>query len=97
MKTATITEAKNGLSALIDRVKAGESIVITDRGKPVAVLEPIAEEVDWDAKLASLERRGLIVRPSRTSDPEALRRLPRPDVGDIDVVKMIIEERESGW
>ena len=32
METATITEVKNGLSALIDRVKAGASIVVTDRG-----------------------------------------------------------------
>jgi len=95
MKTATITEAKNGLSALIDRVKAGESVVITDRGRPVAVLEPVAEEVDWDARMASLERRGLVRRPTRKPDPEAFRTLPRPDFGDVDVVKMIIEERES--
>jgi prevent-host-death family protein len=95
MKTATITEAKNGLSALIDRVKAGESIVITDRGRPVAVLEPITEQVDWEERIASLERRGLARRPARKPDPEAFRRLPRPDFGDIDVVRMIIEERES--
>jgi prevent-host-death family protein len=62
MKTATITEAKNGLSALIDRVKAGESVVITDRGVPVAVLEPAPGRVDLDDRLASLERRGLIRR-----------------------------------
>ena len=41
MKTATITQAKNGLSALIDRVRAGESILILDRGTPVARLEPV--------------------------------------------------------
>ena len=38
MKKATITEAKNQLSALIDRVRHGETIVITDRGRPVARL-----------------------------------------------------------
>jgi hypothetical protein len=32
MKKATITEAKNQLSALIDQVRHGETIVITDRG-----------------------------------------------------------------
>jgi NAD-dependent dihydropyrimidine dehydrogenase PreA subunit len=36
MRKATITEAKNQLSALIDRVRHGETIVITDRGRPVA-------------------------------------------------------------
>ena len=42
MGTTTITEAKNGLSALIDRVQAGESIIILERGRPVARLEPVA-------------------------------------------------------
>ena len=38
MKKASITEAKNNLSALIDRVKAGASVLIVDRGRPVARL-----------------------------------------------------------
>ena len=42
MKTATITQTKNGLSALLDRVRHGETIVITDRSRPVARLEPVA-------------------------------------------------------
>ena len=39
MKTATISETKNGLSALLDRVRHGESILITDRNQPIARLE----------------------------------------------------------
>ncbi len=42
MQAKTITEAKSGLSALIDQVRAGETILITDRGVPVARLEPVA-------------------------------------------------------
>jgi prevent-host-death family protein len=60
MKKATITEVKNNLSALIDRVKHGEAIVITDRGRPVArlvsALAGAAE--DPEGRLARLERRG---------------------------------------
>ena len=41
MKKASITEAKNNLSALIDRVKGGSSVLIVDRGRPVARLEPV--------------------------------------------------------
>jgi len=40
MQRATITEAKVGLSKLLERVKAGETILIMDRGVPVARLEP---------------------------------------------------------
>ncbi len=96
MKTATITEAKNGLSALIDRVRAGESVVITDRGVPVAVIEPAMQRVDVEDRIAALERRGL-VRPPK--DPMALDRLlQRQPVRldrDVDVVAMVVEDREE--
>jgi len=39
MTIVTITEAKNKLSSLLDRVRAGETITIVDRGRPVARLE----------------------------------------------------------
>ena len=53
MTTASISEAKAKLSALLDRVKAGETVTITDRGVPVAQIVPLngASEVDWDARL----------------------------------------------
>ena len=97
MKTATITEAKNGLSALIDRVRTGESVVITDRGVPVAVLEPAPGRVDLDERLARLERQGLIRRGTGVLTVERMRAL-RPTPGpDVDAVSALIEERRSGW
>ncbi|MGC1412982.1 MAG: type II toxin-antitoxin system Phd/YefM family antitoxin [Acetobacteraceae bacterium] len=41
MKIASITEAKNSLSALIDGLRAGSPVLIVDRGRPVARLEPV--------------------------------------------------------
>ena len=48
-------DAKTHLSELLDRVEAGEEITITRRGKPVAVLKPVAvaEKPDFD----EIERR----------------------------------------
>ena len=40
VKTAGIREARRNLLALIDDVKRGRDIVITDRGRPVARLVP---------------------------------------------------------
>jgi len=40
MKQAGIREARQNLSALLEEVKKGHEIVITDRGKPVARLAP---------------------------------------------------------
>lgn len=97
MKTATITEVKNGLSAIIDRVKAGESIVVTDRGVPVAVIEPLSARVDVDDRLARLERAGIIKRGSG-EPPTELMRTPGPTPkGGMSIVDAVIEERRSGW
>lgn len=40
MKEAGIREARQNLSALIEEVRKGHEITITDRGKPVARLVP---------------------------------------------------------
>jgi len=40
MRTAGAREARQNLSALLDEVKKGREIVITERGRPVAKLVP---------------------------------------------------------
>lgn len=40
MRSVGLFEAKNRLSALVDRVSRGEEIVITRRGQKVAILVP---------------------------------------------------------
>jgi prevent-host-death family protein len=72
MKKASITEAKNNLSALIDGLKGGSPVLIVDRGRPVARLEPVEGfEVDQDGRLARLVRNG-IVRPRRAPPVQRL-------------------------
>lgn len=41
MKTVGIRELKQNASAVVSRVAAGESITITDRGRPAARLTPL--------------------------------------------------------
>ena len=43
MKTVGIFEAKTHFSALVTEVEAGETIVVTKKGKPVARIVPIGE------------------------------------------------------
>jgi prevent-host-death family protein len=40
MRSAGIREARQNLSALLEEVKKGREVTITDRGKPVARLVP---------------------------------------------------------
>ena len=98
MKRASITEAKNNLSALIDGLKGGSSVLIVDRGRPVARLEPVstAHESDHEGRLARLVREGT-VRPGRARLSRSLfaDQPPRPK-GGISAVAALIKERRAG-
>ena len=96
MKTTTITEAKNGLSALIDRVRSGESVLILDRGVPVARLEPVAAFPDQRGRLRRLERAG-VIRVGDAPPPLDLLRTPAPQlVPGASAVQALLAERRSG-
>jgi prevent-host-death family protein len=96
MKTATITQAKNGLSALLDRVRAGESVVITDRGRPVARLEPATSTDSQDGRLARLERAGML-RIGNSAPPVAAIRRPAPRLKEgASAVQALLDERVDG-
>jgi prevent-host-death family protein len=97
MKRASISEAKNTLSALLDRVRRGQSVTIEDRGVPVARLEPIvATASDPAGRAERLERHGLMRPPTAGLPKELLTsRPPRPrdrrKGSDI-----VIDERRDG-
>ncbi len=57
------------LSSWIERVRAGEEIVVTDRGTPVARLLA----VDTAPLLDQLVERGVVSKPLRTDRPGARR------------------------
>jgi prevent-host-death family protein len=95
MTTASISEAKARLSALLDRVKAGEVVTITDRGRPVARIVPMpSTEVDWDERLERLERHGIVTRPGKKLDLEWFlsRSLPKSRES---VLEALLEERRE--
>ena len=97
MKKASITEVKNNLSALIDRVKRGSPVLIVDRGRPVARLEPVSGiRTGDDNRLAQLVREG-IVRPARGVAPKALfaTKPPRARKG-ASGVRALLDERRDG-
>lgn len=97
MKTATLTETKNGLSALVDQVQQGESVLILDRGRPVARLESVLSQApDPDGRIARLERQGLIRRPTRSLPKDFFAgELPRTLDGS-SVLEDLLEERRTG-
>ena len=101
MKRASVTEAKNQLSALLERVRHGESVVIEDRGVPVAHLQPVVQQsagADGD-RLVRLERQG-ILRPAEAAKPTKLLESPppRPLAGKTGRLSDFVKtERSEGW
>lgn len=61
-----IRELKNKLSAYLARVKEGEEVIVTERGKPVARLVPIDRSTD---RLAELVAAGLARPPLAPRTP----------------------------
>jgi prevent-host-death family protein len=98
MLRVSVTEAKNKLSALLARVKAGETVVITERGIPVARVEPAVSSSpeDDEARLARLERKGIIKR-GRGQLPRWILETPPPKASGKSIVDILLEEREEGW
>ena len=95
MKRASITQTKNGLSALIDGLKGGEPVLIVDRGRPVARLEPVTGgEGGQTGRLSRLIRDGLL-RPRRASAAVAVFSTSPPRA-DASVVESLIDERREG-
>jgi prevent-host-death family protein len=67
MISAGIKDVKNNLSRLLARVKAGEEILITERGRPVArIVKENHGDKSIRAALGLLVQKGLFTLPSRS-------------------------------
>ncbi|MBC7221120.1 type II toxin-antitoxin system prevent-host-death family antitoxin [Candidatus Bipolaricaulota bacterium] len=95
MLRASVSVAKARLSELLDRVRRGESVLITDRGRPVARLVPVVPvEGESDGALERLERDGVIRRQLAPLPAGFLRgELPEPEAS---AVEALVREREEG-
>jgi prevent-host-death family protein len=58
MKTVGIRELKNSLSNYVREVNDGATIIVTDRGLPVAKLVPLTESSVEEHPFAEMARRG---------------------------------------
>ena len=91
MEKATISELRKHLSAYIRKVRAGESVLILDRNRPVARLVGVAGQDPADDRLARLESEGLL-RRAQGPIPKELLDEPPPKPGK-SVLEALIEGR----
>lgn len=97
MKKASITETKNRLSALIDAVRHGESVLIMDRDKPVARLEPVStgNAAEPEGYLAQLERNGIIRQADTKPSKMILSRKPPKAKKGASILHALVANREQ--
>lgn len=94
MKTSGIAELRARLSEYLARVKAAEEVLVTERGRPIARITPLAPPPSDAAGLWDLERAGLLQRPLRPLD-ESFWKRPRPKDPEGAVLAALLAERAS--
>jgi prevent-host-death family protein len=96
MRQASVSQLKATLRACLAWVKAGEEVVVTERGTPIAKIVPVTgSPLVLPTSLAALEQAGLI-RPGSGLVPDEVWTLPRPKDPQGLGRQALEEERETG-
>jgi prevent-host-death family protein len=93
---AGVAELKARLSRYLERVKAGHEVVVTDRGRPVAKIVPIAADVRRGSRRERLVREGLLVPGRGRVRPSLLRPAAGNAARGRAVLDALLEERREG-
>ncbi len=93
-KSVSVTELKARLSEQLRRVKAGESVLITERGRPIGMMTPLPQENLGD-ELGDLAEAGLVRLAPSPVNVEQLRD-ERPADPEAAVRQAILDERREG-
>ena len=92
MLTVGVRDLKNRLTHYLGRAKQGEEVVVTERGRPVAILtsiQSVGKPQPLQAQLAKLAASGLVILPTG----KRLTRVRRVRVSGQPVSRTILEER----
>jgi antitoxin (DNA-binding transcriptional repressor) of toxin-antitoxin stability system len=74
------------------QVKAGATLIVTERGRPIAELRPVTAGSDLEERLDQLAARGLVSREVR--EPSSLMDF-RPIATSSSVSRALVEERDD--
>ena len=95
MTTVSVSKLKARLSEYLRRVRAGDTLVVTDRGAPVAIVTPLPEG-EYESAMNTLVEQGL-VRPPSAGLPDDFWSRPRPKDPSGRCRATVLEERAEGW
>lgn len=91
----SIREMKNNLSKYLQHARAGEEVIITDRGRPVARLMPVATRTEDTEEQAVARLRSLPwIRPARGGKPKGARQPIAGKPGEKTLSDLLLEDRQ---
>jgi antitoxin (DNA-binding transcriptional repressor) of toxin-antitoxin stability system len=91
MHTAGIKDIKNNLSRYLARVKSGEEILVTERGRPIArIIRENGKTNEIRQALGPLIEKGLIAMPTQPINKEPP---PRIKAAGKSTSEMVAEDR----
>jgi prevent-host-death family protein len=89
-----LREANQKFSKAIKAVKAGKEVILTERGKPIAVIKPLKPKEDQAAVIRRLEAEGLLRSGPKSGKPMPVWRSPVRVKGK-PMAETISEERDE--
>lgn len=96
MKSATVSKLKATLSKYLAQVKAGEEIIVMERGNPIAKIVPLPPDSSpLPTHLLELARAGLL-RVGSGRLPKGFWNMPRPTDPQGRGLRTLLEERAKG-
>ena len=95
MTVTTVSKLKASLSEFLRRVKAGEEVLITERGRVIARLSPPAFSPALPESIREMERNGLL-KIGTGKLPKDFWRMPRPKDPKGLVRNALLKERAGG-
>ena len=95
MQTASVSELKSKLSGYLKQVKAGEEVIVFERGRAIARVVPYTEVGPTPSRIREMIRAGKLIPASRPTPPDFWE---RPLVKDPDgfALQALLQEREEG-
>ena len=92
MNTVGVKQLKDRLTEYLGHAKHGEEVVVTERGTPIALIQPIknaSKASSLEPKLARLAAQGAVTLPTQ----KPLKRVRLVRVSGKPISKAIVEDR----
>jgi prevent-host-death family protein len=87
-----LREANQQFSKAVKAVRAGKEVVLTDRGRPIAVIKPLRADDAPEAALRAMADEGLVTLPARKGPTPASRWRPIKIKGE-SISQTVIDDR----